>query len=154
VCSLFFICGASVTASLRLGRQAFYADLSQDALMFIFYYQPGTPQQYYAAKELKRQSWRYHRELQCWLKRSGEPRVRAADDRSLVLSLLSLSLSSLSFLSLSLSLSLFSLFSLSLFSLFSLSLLSSLSLLCSALLYSTLLFSLFAAESSLTRNSR
>ena len=36
------------------------------ALFFSFYYQPGTFQQYLAARELKRQSWRYHKQHSAW----------------------------------------------------------------------------------------
>lgn len=32
-----------------------------DTLFFIFYYQQGSYQQYLAARELKKQSWRYHK---------------------------------------------------------------------------------------------
>lgn len=35
--------------------------LSVDTLFFIFYFQQGTPHQYLAARELKKQSWRYHK---------------------------------------------------------------------------------------------
>eukprot|EP00871_Galdieria_phlegrea_P004440 jgi/Galph1/4998/GphlegSOOS_G3655.1 len=50
-----------------------------DTLFFIFYFQPGTYQQYLAAKELKRQSWRFHRKYMTWFQRHEEPQVVEAD---------------------------------------------------------------------------
>ena len=50
-----------------------------DTLFFIFYYQQGTYQQYLAARELKRQSWRYHRKYLTWFQRHEEPKVTAED---------------------------------------------------------------------------
>lgn len=46
-----------------------------DTLFFAFYYQPNTYQQYLAAKELKKQSWRYHRKFNTWFQRHEEPKV-------------------------------------------------------------------------------
>ncbi|KAL6539841.1 hypothetical protein OROHE_011612 [Orobanche hederae] len=42
-------------------------------------YTPNTYQQYLAAKELKKQSWRYHRKYNTWFQRHEEPKV-ATDD--------------------------------------------------------------------------
>ena len=40
--------------------------------------QPETPyQQYLAARELKRQSWRYHKKYLTWFQRHEEPKVTA-----------------------------------------------------------------------------
>ncbi|GJD12414.1 CCR4-NOT transcription complex subunit 3 [Galdieria sulphuraria] len=50
-----------------------------DTLFFIFYFQPGTYQQYLAAKELKRQSWRFHRKYMTWFQRHEEPQVVESD---------------------------------------------------------------------------
>ncbi|CAN4096899.1 unnamed protein product [Withania somnifera] len=50
-----------------------------DTLFFAFYYQQNTYQQYLAAKELKKQSWRYHRKYNTWFQRHEEPAV-ATDD--------------------------------------------------------------------------
>eukprot|EP01130_Rhizamoeba_saxonica_P005430 TRINITY_DN2173_c0_g1_i1.p1 TRINITY_DN2173_c0_g1~~TRINITY_DN2173_c0_g1_i1.p1 ORF type:complete len:412 (-),score=123.48 TRINITY_DN2173_c0_g1_i1:37-1272(-) len=44
-----------------------------DTLFFIFYYQQGTYQQYLAAKELKKHSWRYHKKYLTWFQRHEEP---------------------------------------------------------------------------------
>ncbi|KAA8519055.1 hypothetical protein F0562_016171 [Nyssa sinensis] len=46
-----------------------------DTLFFSFYYQQNTYQQYLAAKELKKQSWRYHRKYDTWFQRHEEPKV-------------------------------------------------------------------------------
>lgn len=45
-----------------------------DTLFFIFYYQQGTYQQYLAAKELKNQSWRFHKKYLTWFQRHEEPK--------------------------------------------------------------------------------
>lgn len=49
--------------------------LGTDTLFFAFYYQPNTYQQYLAAKELKKQSWRYHRKHHTWFQRHEEPKI-------------------------------------------------------------------------------
>jgi hypothetical protein len=46
-----------------------------DVLFFIFYYQQGSPQQYLAALELKKQSWRYHKQFLSWFQRHDDPKV-------------------------------------------------------------------------------
>ena len=46
-----------------------------DTLFFIFYYQQGTYQQFLAARELKKQSWRYHKKYMTWFQRHEEPKV-------------------------------------------------------------------------------
>ncbi|KAL9237752.1 hypothetical protein vseg_012264 [Gypsophila vaccaria] len=53
--------------------------LGTDTLFFAFYYQPNTYQQYLAAKELKKQSWRYHRKFNTWFQRHEEPKVTTDD---------------------------------------------------------------------------
>jgi CCR4-NOT transcription complex subunit 3 len=45
-----------------------------DTLFYIFYYQQGTYQQYLAAKELKKQSWRFHKKYATWFQRHEEPK--------------------------------------------------------------------------------
>jgi CCR4-NOT transcription complex subunit 3 len=49
--------------------------MDPEALFFAFYYQPDTYQQYLAAQELKRQSWRYHKHHNAWFQRYAEPSV-------------------------------------------------------------------------------
>jgi CCR4-NOT transcription complex subunit 3 len=50
-----------------------------DTLFFIFYYQQGSYQQYLAAKELKRQMWRFHKKYLTWFQREEEPKVITPD---------------------------------------------------------------------------
>jgi len=52
-----------------------FEKLGTDCLFFIFYYQQGTYQQYLAARELKKQSWRYHKKYMTWFQRHEEVRV-------------------------------------------------------------------------------
>ncbi|KAJ2882162.1 general negative regulator of transcription subunit 5 [Coemansia aciculifera] len=47
--------------------------LDLDTLFFAFYYQTNTYQQYLAAKELNRQSWRFHKKYLTWFQRYEEP---------------------------------------------------------------------------------
>ncbi|ONM07713.1 CCR4-NOT transcription complex subunit 3 isoform X1 [Zea mays] len=49
--------------------------LATDMLFFAFYYQQNTYQQYMAARELKKQSWRFHRRYNTWFQRHVEPQV-------------------------------------------------------------------------------
>lgn len=46
-----------------------------DTLFFIFYFQQGSYQQFLAAKQLKRQSWRYHTKYLTWFQRHDDPKV-------------------------------------------------------------------------------
>ncbi|KAH1077279.1 hypothetical protein AAZX31_19G097400 [Glycine max] len=55
----------------RVGLEPF----GTDTLFFAFYYQQNTYQQYLAAKELKKQSWRYHRKYNTWFQRHEEPKI-------------------------------------------------------------------------------
>lgn len=52
-----------------------FEKLDLDTLFFIFYYQQGTRQQYLAARELKRQSWRFHKKYLTWFQRHEEPKA-------------------------------------------------------------------------------
>ena len=58
---------------------AVFEKLGTDALFFIFYYCQGTYQQYLAARELKKQSWRYHKKYMTWFQRHEEPKVTTDD---------------------------------------------------------------------------
>ncbi|KAI5289024.1 general negative regulator of transcription subunit 5 [Ascosphaera acerosa] len=49
--------------------------LETDTLFYIFYYQQDTYYQYLAAKALKSQSWRFHKQYQTWFQRHEEPKV-------------------------------------------------------------------------------
>ena len=50
-------------------------NLELHVLFFIFYHQQGTYQQYLAARELKKQSWRFHKKYMTWFQRHEEPKV-------------------------------------------------------------------------------
>ncbi len=52
-----------------------YTRIDVDTLFFIFYYCQGTYQQYLAAKSLKSQSWRFHKQYQTWFQRHEEPKT-------------------------------------------------------------------------------
>jgi CCR4-NOT transcription complex subunit 3 len=54
---------------------ALYRRVDTDTLFYVFYYRQGTYQQYLAAKELKRQSWRFHKQYQTWFQRHEEPKT-------------------------------------------------------------------------------
>ncbi|CAE6521666.1 unnamed protein product [Rhizoctonia solani] len=54
---------------------ALYSQLDVETLFFVFYYLPGTYMQYLAAKELKRQSWRFHVKYLTWFQRHSEPQA-------------------------------------------------------------------------------
>ena len=52
-----------------------YSKMDQDTLFYIFYYRQNTYQQYMAAKALKGQSWRFHKQYQTWFQRHEEPKT-------------------------------------------------------------------------------
>ena len=75
-----------------LSSSALFAQLDIETLFYVFYYLPGTYQQYgnfcnrrnnaadpfsrfLAAKELKRQSWRFHVKYLTWFQRHSEPQA-------------------------------------------------------------------------------
>lgn len=51
-----------------------YGRIDPDTLFYVFYYKQGSPQQYLAAKALKDQSWRFHKQYQTWFQRHEEPK--------------------------------------------------------------------------------
>lgn len=61
--------------SLLLSSPEFYQKLDMDTLFFIFYFHQNTSCQYYAAKELKNYSWRFHTKYMAWFQRLEEPTV-------------------------------------------------------------------------------
>ena len=61
------------TAPLPVDRTFVESKLDLDTLFFIFYQQQGSYQQYQAARELKKQSWRYHKKYLTWFQRHQEP---------------------------------------------------------------------------------
>jgi CCR4-NOT transcription complex subunit 3 len=52
-----------------------YEKLDAETLFFIFYNQPGSYQQHLAARELKRQAWRFHKQHSAWFQRHEEPKA-------------------------------------------------------------------------------
>lgn len=48
--------------------------METDTLFYIFYYKQESYQQYLAAKALKNQSWRFHKQYQTWFQRHEEPK--------------------------------------------------------------------------------
>jgi CCR4-NOT transcription complex subunit 3 len=56
-----------------------YARCDTDTLFYSFYYKQGTYQQYSAAKALKGQSWRFHKQYQTWFQRHEEPKSITED---------------------------------------------------------------------------
>ncbi|KAK4211115.1 general negative regulator of transcription subunit 3 [Rhypophila decipiens] len=51
-----------------------YTRIDPDTLFYVFYYKQKTYQQYLAAKALKDQSWRFHKQYQTWFQRHEEPK--------------------------------------------------------------------------------
>ena len=64
---------------LRMDAGFVEKKLETDTLFFIFYQQQGSYQQYLAARELKKQSWRYHKKYLTWFQRHEEPKVTTED---------------------------------------------------------------------------
>ncbi|KAG6885123.1 hypothetical protein C0993_005701 [Termitomyces sp. T159_Od127] len=58
-----------------LSTPAIFSQLDVETLFYVFYFLPGTYQQYLAAKELKRQSWRFHVKYLTWFQRHSEPQA-------------------------------------------------------------------------------
>lgn len=52
-----------------------YSRIDTDTLFYIFYYRQGTYEQFLAAKSLKGQSWRFHKQYQTWFQRHEEPKT-------------------------------------------------------------------------------
>ena len=51
-----------------------YGRIDTDSLFYAFYHRQGSYQQYLAAKALKSQSWRFHKQYQTWFQRHEEPK--------------------------------------------------------------------------------
>mmetsp|Transcript_4548 Transcript_4548/g.9783 ORF Transcript_4548/g.9783 Transcript_4548/m.9783 type:complete len:769 (-) Transcript_4548:780-3086(-) len=58
-----------------IDNPALFRKVDPECLFFAFYFQPETYQQYLAAHELKRQSWRFHKHHNAWFQRFTEPTV-------------------------------------------------------------------------------
>eukprot|EP00164_Ancoracysta_twista_P003524 GFYU01004702.1.p1 GENE.GFYU01004702.1~~GFYU01004702.1.p1 ORF type:complete len:593 (+),score=181.62 GFYU01004702.1:60-1838(+) len=66
--------GYPIAPNPNFENPALFEKFDTDTLFFIFYYQQGTLQQYLAARELKKQSWRYHKKYLTWFQRHEEPK--------------------------------------------------------------------------------
>ena len=60
-------------AIIQSGRV--FDKLPMDTLFFSFYQQQGTYQQYLAAKQLKKLSWRFNKKYMTWFQRHEEPKI-------------------------------------------------------------------------------
>ncbi|WVN91126.1 uncharacterized protein L203_106377 [Cryptococcus depauperatus CBS 7841] len=58
---------------------ALFARLDLDQLFYIFYYMTGTYHQWLAARELKKQSWRFHKQYLTWFQRAHNPQAITGD---------------------------------------------------------------------------
>ncbi len=61
--------------SIAIDDPSLYSKIDTDTLFYIFYYRQNTYQQYLAAKSLKSQSWRFHKQYQTWFQRHEEPKT-------------------------------------------------------------------------------
>ena len=71
--------GFPVTPKLKLLQPDAFRAYDLSTLCFIFFFQPGTPQQFFAAKELKKRNWVYHIRYQTWFRRIGDPSEKTDD---------------------------------------------------------------------------
>ena len=62
-----------------LETPAIFEKLSFDSLFLAFYYQQGSLQQHLAAKQLKKNSWRFHKKYMTWFQRHEEPKISTDD---------------------------------------------------------------------------
>jgi CCR4-NOT transcription complex subunit 3 len=60
-------------------NSALFERLPMDSLFLSFYYQQGSYQQYLAAKQLKKHSWRFHKKYMTWFQRHEEPKTTTND---------------------------------------------------------------------------
>lgn len=60
---------------MTIDEPSLYSKIDTDTLFYIFYYRQNTYQQYMAAKSLKSQSWRFHKQYQTWFQRHEEPKT-------------------------------------------------------------------------------
>lgn len=52
----------------------FFKKYDNDTLFYIFFYSPGTPQQYFASKELNSRGWVFNMTQKTWFRAVGEPK--------------------------------------------------------------------------------
>lgn len=56
-----------------------YPKMDLDTLFYIFYYHANTYEQWCAARELKKQSWRFHKQYLTWFQRLSQPQAITDD---------------------------------------------------------------------------
>jgi CCR4-NOT transcriptional regulation complex NOT5 subunit len=61
------------TPNLKLCQPASLKKLDLQALFYIFFFSPDTPQQYFVAQELKKRDWQFHMRYHTWFKRVADP---------------------------------------------------------------------------------
>lgn len=59
--------------NMKLLQPEFFCRYDVSTLFYIFFYFPGSSQQYFAGRELKQRGWRFHTKYQTWFHRVGEP---------------------------------------------------------------------------------
>jgi CCR4-NOT transcription complex subunit 3 len=68
-----------VTPAPRFENSQVFERMDVDSLFFVFFHQPGTYQQFLAAKELKKHDWRYHKQHNVWIQRHEDPTMVTND---------------------------------------------------------------------------
>ena len=61
--------GFPQSPNMKLLRPEFFKRYDVDTLFFIFFYSPGTPQQFFAGQELKRRDWMFNTKYKTWFHR-------------------------------------------------------------------------------------
>lgn len=64
------------TKKMKLVQPEFYKKYDLSTLFFIFFYSPGTSQQYFAGRELQNRDWKYNTKYQTWFHRIEEPKEK------------------------------------------------------------------------------
>jgi CCR4-NOT transcription complex subunit 3 len=59
--------------NMKLLQPEFFRRYDASTLFYVSFYFPGTRQQYFAGRELKRRRWRFHTKYQTWFRRIAEP---------------------------------------------------------------------------------
>jgi len=72
-----FPCHSSFPKRPLFSEASRIKQMELDTLFFIFYHQPGTYQQYLAAKYLHSKNWQYHKKEQTWFQREDSGRGKS-----------------------------------------------------------------------------
>lgn len=67
------------TKNMKLVQPEFFKKYDLSTLFFIFFYSPGTSQQYFAGRELQNRDWHYHIKFQTWFHRIEEPKEKTPE---------------------------------------------------------------------------